>query len=72
MSYGHFDHAPRGNFRTVRDIYGEDISIDAQARGLRSEAVGRLASRLRRAIGSVAKAYVRGHNYGQQYGLRSL
>jgi hypothetical protein len=70
MSYGHSNGAPRGNFRTVRDVVGEEIGIEAQARDLRAETAGEFAPRLRRALRSMAQSYVRGISYGQHYGFR--
>jgi hypothetical protein len=70
MSYNHFKDAPHGNFRTARDILAEEAGLEAQAWELRAETAGKFASRLRRALGSVARSYVRGFSNGQQYGFR--
>lgn len=67
MNERNFEDQSRGNFRTVRDIYGEKLSIEAQARELRAEALGRFGARLRRGAANMVQAYLRNLSQSGSY-----
>ncbi len=70
MSHSHYSDVPHGNFRTARDIIAEEASTRAQTRDLRGEAIGTWAARLRRALASAGRSYLRGLSYAQHNGFR--
>lgn len=67
MSQLQFEEPRRGNFRTIRDFYGEPASIDLQARALRSSTIGRMVARGRYALRSAVNAYLGGLKFSGTY-----